>query len=290
MPPTVSIVTPSFNQVAYLEETILSVLGQDYPNLEYIVIDGGSTDGSVDIIKKYAHRLAWWTSEPDQGQSHAVNKGFARATGDIFHWLNSDDLLMPSAVRIAASYLERRPELGVVYGDRLVIDHLGNTLELMQVPPFWARALPHHLRIPQETVFIRRQFWQQTQGLDEQLNMCMDFDLYLRLRSMTEFYRIPFILGALRQHSQSKSTINADQCRHYGNTEVTRTIIKHHGKPIPRFCRRFYKKANRLRQYVDQHSRARKKEVQAIMRFIQDRPQIPANSNSHTSSSSKINL
>ncbi len=124
--PRVSIVTPSFNQAAFLEETIQSVLSQDYPNLEYIIIDGGSTDGSVEIIKKYADKLAYWVSEKDTGQADAINKGLIRVTGEIVAWLNSDDIYLPGTIRAAVEALQAHPDCGLVYGDVLSVDAKGS--------------------------------------------------------------------------------------------------------------------------------------------------------------------
>ncbi|MCJ7735245.1 MAG: glycosyltransferase, partial [Anaerolineales bacterium] len=126
--PLVSIVTPSFNQQQYLEQTIQSVLDQDYPALEYFVVDGGSNDGSIEIIKKYQDQLSGWISEPDQGQSDAINKGFARSQGEIMAWLNSDDIYLPGAIRSAVAFLQDNPEVGMVYGDTNLIDGTGRKI------------------------------------------------------------------------------------------------------------------------------------------------------------------
>jgi len=130
MPPLVSIVTPSYNQAQFIEATIQSVLSQDYPKIEYIIMDGGSKDGSVEIIHRYAGRLAWWVSERDRGQTDAINKGFAHANGEILAWLNSDDIYHPGAISEAVAHLTAHPETGMVYGDAALIDDQGRTFAI----------------------------------------------------------------------------------------------------------------------------------------------------------------
>jgi glycosyltransferase involved in cell wall biosynthesis len=120
--PLVSIITPSYQQAAFLEQTMKSVLEQDYPNIEYLVADGGSVDGSVEIIQRYADRLAWWVSEKDHGQGEAINKGFTRAKGKYIAWVNSDDFYMPGAIRSAVAELEAHPDVGMVFGDVKVVE------------------------------------------------------------------------------------------------------------------------------------------------------------------------
>ena len=204
--PLVSIVTPSFNQGEFLEETIQSVLRQDYHNIEYIIIDGGSTDGSIDVIKKYEDRLAYWESEKDRGQTHAIIKGFARATGSILGWLCSDDLLEPSMVSIAMYFLSREPSVGMTFGDRIRIDAKGNIYSLQRFPSFRSYYLKWGLGLPQETVLFRREVYQDVGGLDESLHMAMDFDLWCRMSKATVIRHIPAFLGRFRAHERNKSS------------------------------------------------------------------------------------
>jgi len=163
--PVISIVTPSYNQVQFLEETILSVLNQDYPNIEYIVIDGGSTDGSVDIIRKYADRLAYWVSEPDRGQAHAINKGFARATGDLLGWLNSDDLYLPGALSAVAEAYADNPGCLIAANVINFDEHTGaeqlvrqSGITLARFIGFWSEPRPvwHQPGIPATCLRISR--------------------------------------------------------------------------------------------------------------------------------------
>jgi glycosyltransferase involved in cell wall biosynthesis len=143
--PRVSIITPSYNQASFLEETICSVLEQDYANLEYIIVDGGSKDGSVEIIRRYESQLAWWVSEPDQGQTDALNKGFGMASGDILAWLNSDDTYLPGAISGAVEYLMSHPEAGLVYGDANLVDENGTVISRFPCPANGLRALDARL-------------------------------------------------------------------------------------------------------------------------------------------------
>lgn len=211
--PLVSIVTPSYNQAAFLEATLLSVLDQEYERIEYIVIDGGSTDGSVDILQKYANRLAWWVSEPDQGQADAINKGFQHASGDIFAWLNSDDIYYPGAVASAVEKLLQNPEIGMVYGDSDLIDSTGAPIGRFPARQTgYRRMLDGSVHIPQQTTFIRAEWWQFVGGLDASFFFAMDFDLWVRLAKITAFLYIPQRWAAFRLHGQGKSVRFDDRC------------------------------------------------------------------------------
>lgn len=203
--PLVTIVTPSFNQAEYLEATIQSVLAQDYPNLEYILVDGGSSDGSLEIIEKYAHRLSWWVSEPDGGQADAINKGLRRARGEVVAWLNSDDLYLPGAIHTAVATLTANPELGMVFGDALTIDSQGHPLNKLT---FGEWGLPELMRfriICQPAVFMRRVALEQAGYLDETFHFMLDHQLWLRIAGNSKILNIPSFLAAARHHPAAKN-------------------------------------------------------------------------------------
>ena len=211
--PKVSIVTPSFNQAPFLEQTLRSVLEQDYPNLEYIVIDGGSTDGSANIIRKYADQLAYWQSQPDQGQTDAINQGFAHATGEILAWLNSDDLLLPGAVSAAVRALEEHPEAAMVYGDALLINAQGKTIGKFPAAQTDLRKLRRgYVHIPQQASFFRAELWRKVGPLDVSFYFAMDYDLWVRLAALAPLVYVPQLWAAFRLHGEGKSIAADDRC------------------------------------------------------------------------------
>ena len=211
--PMVTVVTPSYNQGQFLEETIRSVLDQDYPLIEYIIIDGGSTDNSVDLIRAYQDRIAWWVSEPDRGQTDAINKGFARAKGEILAWLNSDDTYLPGAISDAVAFLQAHPQVGMVYGDANLVDDSGACLG-----PFPAKQTSYRqlrrgaVHIPQQASFFRANLWYQVGPLDPTFFFAMDYDLWVRLASITEIRYYPHLWANFRLHGQGKSVANDDRC------------------------------------------------------------------------------
>jgi glycosyltransferase involved in cell wall biosynthesis len=211
--PLVSIVTPSFNQAKFIEETILSVLGQDYLNTEYIIVDGGSTDGSVDIIRKYSDRLGWWVSERDKGQTEALNKGFARARGEILAWINSDDTYLPGAIYEAVAFLQSHQEVGMVYGDANLIDETGKVIGQFPARQTDYRKLRKgYVHIPQQSSFFRARLWKQVGPLDPSFYFAMDYDLWVRLAKVTALYYNPRLWANFRLHSHGKSVASDDRC------------------------------------------------------------------------------
>ncbi len=213
--PRISVVTPSFNQGRYLEATLRSVLLQGYPLLELIVVDGGSDDESLEILRHYQAHLSSWTSEPDRGQAHAINKGLERSTGDVLGWLNSDDLLLPGSLARIGRAFARSAETHVVSGLRQEVRADGT------IAGPWVRDLPrpHRLRayccVPQETVYWRRTVWEAIGGLDETKAFALDYEYWLRmLESGYRFTELPFFLGGCRDHPQTKrATRNDDRDR-----------------------------------------------------------------------------
>lgn len=180
--PKISIVTPSYNQAGFIEETIRSILLQGYPDIEYIIIDGGSTDGSVDVIKKYNQWISYWVSEPDRGQSHAINKGWARCTGEIVAWLNSDDVYQPGAFFKVAQFMGENKHVGMLYGQCDLIDEAGETIGACPSMAFDLKALAcNQWYISQPATFFRKSTIDRIGGINERLQLVMDWEYFLRI-------------------------------------------------------------------------------------------------------------
>ena len=214
MPLKFSIVTPSFNQGQYLEQTIRSVLDQDYESLEYIIIDGGSTDDSVDVIKRYQDRLAYWESSPDRGQAHAINKGLEKATGDIFAFINSDDLYLPGAFRAVAEYFRENPSCEWLCGETVLFGTDRQTvLAPTRVPKTAAHALSWAYVAAQPGMFWKREIVKD--GVQERWRYCFDNELYARLLvrgHQCEYLPVP--IAAYRYHATSKTVAEGELFDH----------------------------------------------------------------------------
>lgn len=204
--PKISIVVPSYNQGQFIEETLLSVINQSYPNLEILLIDGGSTDNSVDIIRKYAKHISYWVSEPDGGQTHGLIKGFDRATGDIWCWLNSDDLHAPNALfEVAESFLQY-PEVDAIFGDTIWIDEWGTPLRVQREIPFnrflWMYTYNY---IPGMSMFWRKELYEKSGGLNPEYDLAMDADLWIRFADVGRVKHIRAIWSKMRFYSEQKN-------------------------------------------------------------------------------------
>ncbi|KTD45235.1 glycosyltransferase [Legionella quinlivanii] len=207
-PLRISLVTPSYEQGQFIEQTILSVLEQNYPNLEYVIQDGGSKDETLSILKQYNNKLSDWVSKPDKGQTQAINLGFAKTDGDIMAYLNSDDLLLPGTLAYVSHYFQTHPEVDVVYGNRLLIDEKGLEIGRWILPGHNERVLSWADFVPQETLFWRREIWEKAGGqLDESFRFAMDWDLLIRFKEAgARFAHVPFFMGAFRVHEQQKTS------------------------------------------------------------------------------------
>lgn len=203
--PLVSVVTPSFNKGSYIEETILSIQNQGYPNIEHIIIDGGSTDETLAILKKYEGRISW-ISEPDRGQSDAINKGWKKARGEIIAYLNADDTYPPDVVETAVNYLNEHPEIDLVYGDGILTDEKGNMLSTYHAGEYLLRELIYcRDNILQPALFLRRDVYEKIGGIDESLHLAMDLDYWIRAGLHFRIGYLPRVLATAKIYGDTKS-------------------------------------------------------------------------------------
>ncbi len=221
--------TPSFNQVGFIEETITSILHQNYAGLEYVIADGGSTDGSIDIIEKNASKLKWWCSEPDDGQSDAIMKGFNQCTGDLFAWVNSDDVLFPHCFDMVARYYVKKNKPDIITANIAYIDANSTITRFIRVPRqsrllfyrgvWWGTA---------PCVFFKRSLFEKVGGLQHKYHLSMDVDIWVRMMAEgARVVHIPSYMGGFRIHPSAKTTINLQVRRTKENYETTEIFNEH---------------------------------------------------------------
>lgn len=233
--PKFTVVTPSFNQGSYIEKTIDSVLSQNYPNLEFIIIDGGSKDNTVEVIKKYERHLSYWVSEPDSGQSDAINKGMARATGEYLTWLNSDDWYLPDALNSMSQILSAAPSAGLVAGAGRVVDMRGKELYAKEpTTEITIETLYGWLsggNFMQPSSAFRAEAWRAVGGLDESIHIAMDLDLWIRLaKAGYPVVTTRRMLSEALSHPDAKTTAFEDLMR----LDCALVIIRHGGEHVVR--------------------------------------------------------
>jgi GT2 family glycosyltransferase len=247
--PAISVVVPSYNQAGWVGQTVESLLEQEYPALEVIVQDGGSSDETMQVLSAYEDRLAFVESAPDGGQADAVNKGFSHAHGEIMAWLNSDDILLPGALPYVASHFAAHPEVDVVYGHRVLIDEEGREIGRWAMPAHDDEILSWADYIPQETMFWRREIWERAGGrVDDSFRFALDWDLLLRFRDAgATFERLPRYIGAFRIHASQKSSA---QVSTVGRGEMDRLRHRVHGRRVTQG-----ETAKAIKPYLRRHRR-----------------------------------
>jgi glycosyltransferase involved in cell wall biosynthesis len=235
--PTVSVITPSFNGGAHIAQTIQSVLDQDWPHLHYLVMDGGSTDQTQDVLRDFersSNGRVSWVCQPDQGQADAINKGFARNSGEILAWLNSDDTYAPGAVRAAAEFLRDNPKVALVYGDANFIDSHGELIgPCVHVEPFDRERLSRYSDfIVQPAAFFRRSAFEAVGGLNPSLNWMLDWDLWMRLAERYEVAYLPRVLANYRWLGDSKTASGG-----WRRLEEIEEFFRQRGRASPAYVR-----------------------------------------------------
>jgi glycosyltransferase involved in cell wall biosynthesis len=230
--PKISIVTPSYNQAVYLEETILSVITQGYPDLEYLVMDGGSTDGSVEILRRHEGRIAFWKSERDAGQSDALRQGFQKAGGGVLGYLNSDDTLEPGALRTVGEYFVSHPDVDLVYGNMNFMDAAGKRL-FTAYPLLDLRILVYENPfVPQQAMFWRKDLYERVGGINPSLRFAMDYELTLKfLLGRARVGKIRKVLANFRVHPEAKSSTIRDVMHSERDEILSRLCPTGEGKP-----------------------------------------------------------
>lgn len=230
--PTVSIVTPSYNQGQFIERTVQSVLTQNYPHLEYVVQDGDSTDDTRTILEPYHHQCKI-ASQPDEGQAHAINLGFQQTTGQIMAWLNADDMLLPGTIAYVTNFFLQNPDVDVIYGHRIMVNESDHEVGRFILPTHDDTILFWGDYVPQETLFWRRSLWEKVGGyVDESYQFAMDWELLMRFqRAGAKFARLPRFLGAFRVHPDQKTLA----LNHVGVREMARLRQTQHGRNLSWF-------------------------------------------------------
>lgn len=226
--PRIAIVTPSFMQVDYIEETLRSVLDQNYPKLAYAVHDGGSTDGTVEVIKRHAGRITVWSSHPDSGQARAIASGFEKIRGDVMGWVNSDDCLVPGALRYVGEYFATHPDVDVIYGNRIILNEKSQEIARWVLPPHNPRIVPYLDPVPQETLFWRVPLWKKIGGIDPSFRFALDWDLVARFQAAgARIVHVPYFLGCFRAHSQQKLSVQAENVGAIETATLRRRLTGH---------------------------------------------------------------